>query len=192
MKESTLFLLILFPLFLLTLLPLNSFGQCYTPRLNGGIKEYNAKNYDAAIDVFNAAKKCADKPSDGDKVLNEWIQKCLDAQKPVPETKPEAKSEPPKKEESKPLTPNQTGTVTGISGKVYPTVKIGDQWWMAENLNETKYDTESNKAGAIIYTSEKEVYTPYYTKSRMKNAGLLYNWAAAVEVRDGQAQKMNF
>lgn len=77
MKKHTLCLLTTLALLSTCLLPLNSFGQCYSPRLNGGIKEYNAKNYDAAITVFNSAKSCADKPSDGDKVLNEWIGKCL-------------------------------------------------------------------------------------------------------------------
>jgi len=34
---------------------------------------------------------------------------------------------------------NDTGTMTGNDGKVYPTVKIGDQVWMAANSAETQY-----------------------------------------------------
>ncbi|MEZ5000522.1 MAG: hypothetical protein R2744_05420 [Bacteroidales bacterium] len=39
--------------------------------------------------------------------------------------------------------PFETGTVTDIQGRVYETVKIGNDWWMSENLAVTKYNDGS-------------------------------------------------
>ncbi|MCX6296037.1 MAG: fibrobacter succinogenes major paralogous domain-containing protein [Bacteroidetes bacterium] len=43
------------------------------------------------------------------------------------------------KKPSNPVLDIETGTVTDISGHTYKTVKIGKQWWMAEDLRVTKY-----------------------------------------------------
>lgn len=85
-------------------------------------------------------------------------------------------------------------TVTDCQGHTYPVVKIGNQYWMGENLQCTKYDTQSERAGAMLSTSGNRTYAPYYTDGRnvytedsgnltsnqRKKLGLLYNWAAAV------------
>jgi uncharacterized protein (TIGR02145 family) len=81
---------------------------------------------------------------------------------------------------------NTTGTVTDIDGNVYQTIKIGDQWWMAENLKVTHYrngdpilnvtdngDWNSLSSGAYCDYNNDPANVAMY--------GRLYNWFAVAE-----------
>ncbi len=82
-----------------------------------------------------------------------------------------------------------SSTVKDIDGTVYRTVKIGSQWWMAENLRVTHYNDGSPitlvtdmmgvwphlTSGACTYPGENVLLVPDY--------GLLYNWLAAADNR---------
>jgi uncharacterized protein (TIGR02145 family) len=60
---------------------------------------------------------------------------------------------------------SETGTITDSrDGKTYKTVKIGEQWWMAENL---AYDVGD---GSWAYNNDE---------SNVKTYGRLYKWKAA-------------
>jgi uncharacterized protein (TIGR02145 family) len=76
------------------------------------------------------------------------------------------------------------GKVKDVEGNEYKTVKIGKQWWMAENLIVTKYNDGtpithittdnyqwgSNTTGAYCwYDNKPDIYKDY---------GILYNWYA--------------
>ena len=74
-----------------------------------------------------------------------------------------------------------TGVMTDYDGNVYRTVKIGSQWWMAENLKVKHYNdgatiatTVNNKdwtdidIGAYSYYDNNSAYASTY--------GCLYNW----------------
>ncbi len=82
----------------------------------------------------------------------------------------------------------ELGTVTDIDGNVYITVKIGDQWWMAENLKVTRYrngdpipevtsgsEWDALETGALCAYMNDHDYIDTY--------GLLYNWFAADDPR---------
>jgi len=83
------------------------------------------------------------------------------------------------KEEVPIIIPIETSSVTDASGNIYKTVKIGAQWWMAENLQTSKYRNgnsiellanseawETGSAGYCIY--DNSILAP----------GFLYNWEA--------------
>jgi len=82
-----------------------------------------------------------------------------------------------------------TGTVTDIDGNVYQTIKIGNQWWMAQDLRVTHYrngDPIPNvtgnytwttlSTGAYCYYNNNSDYADYY--------GALYNWYAVKDSRN--------
>ena len=83
----------------------------------------------------------------------------------------------------------ETGTVTDIDGNTYQTVKIGDQWWMAENLRVTHY---RNGEAIPKVTDDSEWY--YSTTGAYCNYdnddnnavtyGSLYDWFAVNDNRN--------
>lgn len=84
---------------------------------------------------------------------------------------------------------HETGTVSDIDGNVYQTIKIGEQWWMAENLKVTHY---SNGDAIPNVTDDTEwsnlvtgAYCEYYNSSaNVDTYGRLYNWYAVVDSRN--------
>lgn len=81
---------------------------------------------------------------------------------------------------------NPFGTVIDIDGNVYKTVKIGDQWWMAENLKVTKY----RNGDQIPYLSDHYQWSintgafSYYNYNNNNSIyGALYNWYAVSDQR---------
>ena len=81
------------------------------------------------------------------------------------------------------VTASIIGTVTDIDGNVYKTVKIGNQWWMAENLKVTKYKDGSAipnvTKGTLWNGLTTGAYCNYDNKeSNVATYGRLYNWYA--------------
>ena len=85
--------------------------------------------------------------------------------------------------------PEKTGTVTDIDGNVYKTIKIGDQWWMAENLKVTHYrdgtsipHVTDNNEWAGLTTGAYCAYDN--NESNVDTYGYLYNWYAVGDNRN--------
>ena len=81
------------------------------------------------------------------------------------------------KEEVATSTP-EYGSMTDVQGNTYKTVKIGNQWWMAENLKVTVFNDKTpinaiaeNAADSIWENTSKAAFCIYDT-----TLGALYNW----------------
>ncbi|MEW6014867.1 MAG: FISUMP domain-containing protein [Candidatus Zixiibacteriota bacterium] len=82
----------------------------------------------------------------------------------------------------------ETGTMRDIDGNLYKTVKIGNKWWMAENLKVTHY-----RNGEVIprvtdtwYWSGtiEGAYCEYWNMPELvPTYGRLYNWYTVVDFR---------
>jgi uncharacterized protein (TIGR02145 family) len=82
-----------------------------------------------------------------------------------------------------------TGTVTDIDGNVYATVKIGSQWWMAENLKVTHYRNGSDIQRVADSSAWQALVTGAYCHYNNDSAnatayGRLYNWYAVNDNRN--------
>ena len=75
----------------------------------------------------------------------------------------------------------ETGTLTDIDGNVYKTIKIGNQWWMAENLKVTRYRNGEPLPNITDNTEWGITTTGAYCSYDNDNTniiiyGFLYNW----------------
>jgi len=80
------------------------------------------------------------------------------------------------------------GTITDIDGNKYQTIKIGTQWWMAENLKVTRYsngDTIPNVTGNVTWVSANGAFCNYNNAPDLVDSyGRLYNWFAVADTRN--------
>jgi len=92
-----------------------------------------------------------------------------------------------KKDDEEPPEIINDDIVRDFDGKTYKTIKIGDQWWMAENLKSKHYadGTEIPIAESLIdwfYLEIEDKAFCYYANSPSNGHtyGYLYNWVGAM------------
>lgn len=83
---------------------------------------------------------------------------------------------------------SSTGSVKDIDGNVYKTIKIGNQWWMAENLKVTHYrngDAILNKTDDEEWDKPTGAWCAYNNDTtNVEIYGRLYNWFAVNDSRN--------
>jgi uncharacterized protein (TIGR02145 family) len=82
----------------------------------------------------------------------------------------------------------QTDSISDIEGNTYKTVKIGEQWWMAENLKVGKYANGDSIPKIIVDTVWKNAsngaYCYYSNRTQFQDIyGNLYNWHTVNDAR---------
>ncbi|MBN1211645.1 MAG: fibrobacter succinogenes major paralogous domain-containing protein [candidate division Zixibacteria bacterium] len=82
-----------------------------------------------------------------------------------------------------PLNCPPPATIMDIDGNIYHTIKIGDQWWLMENLRVTRYrngDTIPNVSDSAAWVNLTTGAYCYYDNDTtyVETYGLLYNWYA--------------
>lgn len=80
----------------------------------------------------------------------------------------------------------ERGTVVDSQGQVYSTVKIGDQWWMAENLAVKTFNDGTSifeVSPELPDTVWRNLTGPAYTFVNDTLYGLLYNYAVVEDSR---------
>jgi uncharacterized protein (TIGR02145 family) len=79
--------------------------------------------------------------------------------------------------------PQPTGSVSDVEGNVYPTIKIGQQEWMVENLKTATYNTGAPIPNVTDMAAWSNLSSPAYSwpdndATNKDVYGALYNWYA--------------
>lgn len=89
-----------------------------------------------------------------------------------------------------PVVEEEPTTVTDVDGNVYNIVKIGNQYWMAENLKVTKFNNgdaiaTTTPANKDLSSSTNPIYLWAYdgNQNNVGVYGYLYSWAAVNDAR---------
>ena len=88
------------------------------------------------------------------------------------------------KDETETAPAKEYGSVTDSEGNTYKTIKIGNQWWMAEDLRTTKFSdgtSVSQMQDANGWLNPQPYYCIYDNSPQVP--GLLYNWYAVMDPR---------
>jgi len=84
---------------------------------------------------------------------------------------------------------SEADSITDIDGNTYKTVQIGNQWWMAENLQVTHYRNGEAIANVTDYRAWTNLITGAFcnynnNEANVATYGRLYNWYAVNDIRN--------